>query len=53
MLDFEFSRCVCIVSMLCLILNFLGLCLILNFFFCSNFEIFQGKKKTQNFFFLF
>ena len=31
-LDFEFSRCVCIVSMLCLILNFLGLCLILKFF---------------------
>ena len=29
--DFEFSGCVCIVSMLCLIFNFLGLCLILNF----------------------
>ena len=29
--DFEVSWCVCIVSMLCLILNFLGLCLILNF----------------------
>ena len=28
---FEFSRCVCIVSMLCLIFNFLCLCLILNF----------------------
>ena len=59
-LDFEFSRCVCIVSMLCLILNFLGLCLILNFlglclilnFFGSNFEFFRGKK-TPEFFFLF
>ena len=29
--DFEISWCVCIVSMLWLILNFLGLCLILNF----------------------
>ena len=29
--DFEISWCVCIVSMLCLIFNFLGLCLILNF----------------------
>ena len=29
--NFEFSGCVCVVSMLCLILNFLGLCLILNF----------------------
>ena len=48
--DFEFSRCVCIVSMLCLILNFLGLCLILNFFFCSNFEFFQGKKNPEIFF---
>ena len=26
--DFEISLCVCIVSMLCLIYNFLGLCLI-------------------------
>ena len=40
--DFEFSGCVFIVSILCLILNFLGLCLILNFL---------GKKKTQKFFF--
>ena len=40
--DFEFSGCVCIMSMLCLILNFLGLCLILNFF--------VEKKKPQNFF---
>ena len=30
--DLEFSGCVCIVSMLYLILNFLSLCLILNFF---------------------
>ena len=29
--DFEISWCVCIVSMLWLIFNFLGLCLILNF----------------------
>ena len=29
--DFEISWCVCIMSMLCLILNFLGLCLTLNF----------------------
>ena len=29
MFDFEFFGCVSIVSMLCLILNFLGLCLIL------------------------
>ena len=57
-LDFEFSRCVCIVSMLCLILNFLGLCLILNFlglclilnFFGLNFEFFRGKKKPRIFF---
>ena len=28
---FEISWCVCIISMLCLILNFLGLCLTLNF----------------------
>ena len=54
--DFEISWCVCIVSMLCLILNFLGLCLILNFlglclilnFFWFEFRIFSGKKKTQN-----
>ena len=45
--DFEFSRCVCIVSMLYLILNFLGLCLILNFFYL-NFE-FSGEKKTHKF----
>ena len=32
MFDLEFSGCVCIVSMLYLILNFLSLCLILNFF---------------------
>ena len=39
--DFEFSRCVCIVSMLCLIFNFLGLCLILNFLgLCLIFNIF-------------
>ena len=58
-LDFEFSRCVCIVSMLCLILNFLGLCLILNFlglclilnFFWFKFWIFSGKKKIEFFFF--
>ena len=31
--DFEFSGCVCIVGILCLIFNFLGLCLILNFFY--------------------
>ena len=42
--DFEFSGCVCIMSMLCLILNFLGLCLILNFFV-------EKKKKTRIFFF--
>ena len=60
-LDFEFSRCVCIVSMLCLILNFLGLCLILNFlglclilnFFWFKFWIFSGKKKPIIFFFFF
>ena len=52
--DFEFSGCICIVSMLYLILNFLGLylilnfldlCLILNFFFNLNFE-FSGEKKN-------
>ena len=43
-LDFEFSECVCIMSMLCLILNFLGLCLILNFF--------VEKKKNPEFFFV-
>ena len=52
--DLEFSGCVCIVSMLYLILNFLSLCLILNFFlfvfnlliifFNLNFEFFGGKK---------
>ena len=44
---------VCVVSMLCLILNFLGLCLILNFldlclilnFFDLNFEFSGGEKK--------
>ena len=60
MFDLEFSGCVCIVSMLYLILNFLSLCLILNFFGCVfsfelffylNFE-FSGKKKPK-FFFLF
>ena len=35
--DFEFSW---------IVFNF-------EFFFRSNFEFFQGKKKTQNFFFLF
>ena len=56
--DFEFSGCVCIVSMLYLILNFLDLCLILNFldlclilnFLYLNFE-FSGEKKNQEFFF--
>ena len=45
---------VCVVSMLCLILNFLGLCLILNFldlclilnFFDLNFEFSGGEKKN-------
>ena len=63
MFDLEFSGCVCIVSMLYLILNFLDLylilnfldlCLILNFLYLNflflNFE-FSGEKKTQNFFF--
>ena len=51
-LDFQFSRCVCIVSMLCLILNFLDLCLILNFWdLCLILNI-LGKKKNK-FFFLF
>ena len=50
--DFEFFGCVCIVSMLCLILNFLGLYLILNFFgFVFNFEFFGEKKKPKFFFF--
>ena len=47
---------VCVVSMLCLILNFLGLCLILNFldlclilnFFDLNFEFSGGEKKTYS-----
>ena len=57
-------RCVCIVGMLCLILNFLSLCFILNlldlclnfdffFFFGFQFLIFQIKKKkliTKNFY---
>ena len=30
--DFEISWCVCIVSMLCLIFNFLGLCFDFEFF---------------------
>ena len=59
--DFEFSGCVCIVSMLCLILNFQSLCLILNFFgFVFSFELFfylnfefSGKKKNPKFFFCF
>ena len=51
-LDFEFPRCVCIVSMLCLILNFLGLFFILNFF-CLNFECFGGKNPKIIFFFFF
>ena len=56
MFDFEFFECVCILSMLCLILNFLGLCLILNLFnfefFYLNFE-FSGEKKNPKFFFCF
>ena len=59
-LDFEISRCVCIVSMLCLILNFLGVFdfeffrIVFNFefFFGSNFEFFQGKKNPEFFFFV-
>ena len=60
-LDFEFSRCVCIVSMLCLILNFLGLCLILNFFglclilnffFVQILNFFREKKNPEFFFFV-
>ena len=58
MFDFEFSGCVCIVSMLYLILNFLGLCLILNFFsFVFNFEFFylnfefSGEKRNLEIFF--
>ena len=49
-LDFEFSRCVCIVSMLCLILNFFGLCLILNFFFVQILNFFREKKNPEFFF---
>ena len=61
MFDFEFSGCVCIVSMLCLILNFLSLYLILNFFgfvfsfelfFYLNFEFSRGKKPKIFFLFL-
>ena len=52
-LDFEFSRCVSIVSMLCLILNFMDLCLILNFLGLRLILNFFGEKKTQNFFFFF
>ena len=58
--DFEFSGCVCIVSMLCLILNFLSLCLILNFFgFVFSFELFFylnfefSREKKPKIFFLF
>ena len=49
--DFEFSGCVFIVSILCLILNFLGLYLILNFLGLCLILNFLGKKKTQKFFF--
>ena len=45
-LDFEFSRCVCIVSMLCLILNFMDLCLILNFLGLRLILNFFGEKKN-------
>ena len=47
---YKFSRCVCIVSMLYLILNFLSLWLILNFFFNLNFE-FSGEKRNPEIFF--
>ena len=49
--DFEFFGCVCIVSMLCLILNFLDLYLILNFFLglCLILN-FWGKKNPEFFF---
>ena len=48
---FLYSRahCVCIVSMLCLILNFLGLYLILNFLSSCLILNFLGEKKTHKF----